>query len=104
MAKAKYFMQCDRMRMKPNGEAIWREMMKKRRTVEQSTFERNVDPKDLLDEDETLSDFIAGDPEAVFYKSDVRGIKVWFIQMAGFEFIFTQHERYLRNVLGDENV
>lgn len=49
---------------------------------------KHVDVRPLLEEGESLSDFMADDPDAGLYKSTVSGNTVWFVQTSDFEFIF----------------
>lgn len=87
----KYHNQCDRFRQTDQGEADWQEMMKNAKPVEQQAFEAVCDPDDMLDEGESLSDFLASssDPDAGFYQSTIRNHRVLFLQVSGFEFIYT---------------
>ncbi len=87
-----FFEQCDRWRTKcENGEADWHEMMANRKPISQEKFIDSVDIKTapFLDEDETLDDFTADDPQSGYYESTLRGKPLYFVQKAGFEFIFT---------------
>lgn len=86
--KASYFGQCDRLRRKPGGEEAWQGMMRNKRKVSMSTFLRKVDVSDILEDGETVEDFVADDPDSAFYESDWNGRRVWFLQTSGFEFIF----------------
>jgi len=87
-----YFNQCDRWRTRyEDGEQNWQEMMKKKRPVSLEAFLLMADVSQLLDEDETLSDFVADDPEHGFYISEANSKPVLFIAHAGFEFIFTSN-------------
>ncbi len=88
-AKMKYLGQCDRLRKQgPKNEANWQEMMKQKKPISMSTFKSKADYKAILDEDETLKDFIAGDPEAGFFQSVWGNKKCVFLRTAGFEFIW----------------
>ncbi|NIT79663.1 MAG: hypothetical protein GWN58_33435 [Anaerolineae bacterium] len=88
-AKMKYLGQCDRLRKQgPKNEANWQEMMKQKKPISMSTFKSKADYKAILDEDETLKDFIAGDPDAGFFQSVWGNKKCVFLRTAGFEFIW----------------
>jgi hypothetical protein len=81
--------QCDRLRMQyTNGEAVWQEMIQNARRISLEELAAAVDPSRLLDEDETLEDFIADDPDAGFYASSVQGEPVYFVEARAFEFLF----------------
>lgn len=84
-------MQCDRFRQDAQGESDWQEMMNKAQRVSIDQFEAVCDPESLLDEGETLEDFMAcsSDPSSGFYVSSIRNHRVLFCQSEGFEFIFT---------------
>jgi hypothetical protein len=91
-SKFHFFNQCDRWRIRYlKGEDHWQEMMKNKIPVSQSLFEISTIAEDLLDEDESLSDFVSSDPEHGFYISSVNSEPVFFIQHSGFEFIFTEN-------------
>lgn len=82
--------QCDRFR-RAGGEADWQEMMSNAKPVSLAAFESQSDCELMLDEGETLAEFLEGssDPDAGCYVSEIRGHRVLFVQSAGFEFIFT---------------
>lgn len=86
-----FYCACDRFRRRAGGEADWQAMMAAAVPIDQRQFEASCDPRGLLDEDETLETYLAqsGDPETGLFESDIRGHKVFFIQHAGFEMIFT---------------
>lgn len=86
--KFKFFDQCDRFRCNLRREEQWQEMMRRKRRVRQSEFERNVDPSAILDDDETLDDWMASSGDGQFFRSQIGDETVYFIQAAGFEFIF----------------
>jgi len=88
-AKMKYLGQCDRLRKKSTqNEANWQEMMKQKKPISMGTFKSKADYKAILDEDETLKDFVAGDPDAGFFQSVWGNKKCVFLRTAGFEFIW----------------
>lgn len=86
-----YLGQCDRLRTLPGGEEGWQEMMKNHLKVSEEEFLSHCDPREeLLDEEETLEDFIAADPTSYFAKSTFMGKPCYFIGTHGFEFLFVQ--------------
>lgn len=86
-----YFNQCDRWRTKySEGEKHWQEMMDKKVKIDAELFLYLTDTEGLLDEDETVYDFVADDPDHGFYVSTANSKPVTFIAHAGFEFIFTE--------------
>lgn len=90
MSKLQYFNQCDRWRTQyPTGEAGWQEMIRNKSSISMSVFKKAVSYRDILDEKETLDDFIASDSGSGFFRSRVKGNPVFFVESCGFEFIFT---------------
>ena len=86
--KYRYLGQCDRLRC--HSEDHWQAMMSQKQPVSKEEFVAMTDLSELLDdEDETIDDFIAGDPDAGFYKSVWGDSPAYFLQTHGFEFIFT---------------
>ena len=65
-------------------------MMKRKVKIDAESFLSLTNTEDLLDEDETVYDFVADDPDHGFYVSTVNSKPVTFIAHAGFEFIFTE--------------
>jgi hypothetical protein len=89
--KFKFFEQCDRWRRNfANGESNWHEMMRNKVAISQDELKDAVTVEDILDEDETLDDFVCSDPDHGFYSSTINDEKVFFMQDCGFEFIFTE--------------
>ena len=89
-----FYKTCDKLRQEPTGERRWQEMMGNKQSINIPTFLAACDVSGILDEGETFSDWWAREtaqgPTAI-YKSWWRrdGIEeVYFIQTAGFEFIF----------------
>lgn len=90
MKKYEYFNQCDRWRINfENGESNWHIMMAEKEAINMNAFNKMVNGEAILDEEETFYDFICGDPDSGCYKSVIDDGVVFFIQTAGFEFIFT---------------
>lgn len=93
MRRRKYVGQCDLLRRKgASNEAKWQAMMSCAEPVSVEDFLVNVDISDLLDEDETEQQWVADrrreDPSTGFYRSWWGSERAWFIQTAGFEYIF----------------
>lgn len=86
--KFKFFDQCDRFRCNPRREGQWQSMMRNKKKITQQEFERHVDPSGILDPGESLTDWISTSGDGQFYKSQIGDETVYFIQAAGFEFIF----------------
>lgn len=90
--KFEYFTQCDKWRIRyVEGESLWHKMMRNKRPITVEAIKSKAELQDLLDDDETIEEFIADDPDAGFYLSHLGSEYVLFIQTAGFEFIFTRN-------------
>ena len=77
---------CDRVRRKPKGEDFWQCMMGSRKKTSEREFLRNVDLRDMLDADETWKEWKESQADIIkYYKAEDN---VYFLQTAGFEFIF----------------
>lgn len=87
----RYHNQCDRFRREAGGETDWQEMMSNAKPVSMRAFETVCNPEDMLDDGESLEEFVEGsaDGSAGFYQSTIRNHQVLFLQTAGFEFIYT---------------
>ena len=88
-----YFSQCDKFRTHYiEGEELWQEMMANKSPIVLGKVIEEIDASRLLDEDETLEslfhDHLDSDLSTQFYRSDMYGETVYFLQTAGFEFIF----------------
>ena len=83
-----YLGQCDKLRMVSEGEAFWQQMVKYPQKISKEKFLEHCNPAELLDEGETLDQWLQGDPEAGFYRNLVNGEVVYYIQHSGFEFIW----------------
>lgn len=89
-----FYLPCDRLRRKDGGEDFWNSMMRVREKVPRDLFLGRCDLTGLLGDesltpDEELNEFIQSDPDSGFYRSRVGCDEVFFIQTAGFEFVFT---------------
>lgn len=85
--KAKYVIQCDKLRYNNKGEQLWQNMMKNKKSMYQHNFVNYVDVKSLLGK-QTLYEFLFDDDSSSFYSSKLGSVKCYFIQTKGFEFIF----------------
>jgi len=88
-----YIGQCDVLRKRSqNNEDNWQEMMARKSPITREEFLRSVDLTPLLDEDESVEDFInyieTSDPSTGYYQSFWGKKPCVFYQTAGFEFIF----------------
>lgn len=86
-----YLGQCDRVRKSAGGEAFWQQLMKERQPVDCEELAEVVDLSTFpLDDGETFEQWLAdnqrADPDTGCYRSG----PYYFIQTAGFEFIFGQ--------------
>ncbi len=88
--KFKYLGQCDRLRRQSEeNEKRWHQMMADKKKILVKKFKQLADYQAMLDEDETLEEYMADDPTSATYKSKWGNIDAVFLQHAGFEFIFT---------------
>lgn len=85
----KYAISADRLRKNLAGEMIWSTHMDMAHPVTLNEFQESCDLSRLLDEDETIADFVESDPDHGFYHCDTPNGSVYFIQQSGFEFFFT---------------
>lgn len=86
--KLSYLGQCDKLRRIAQGEQLWQQMLLLKAPVSIDTFKHLCQLEELLDEDETLEDFLADDPSSGLYASFWGEQRCLFIQTSGFEFIF----------------
>lgn len=63
-----YLGQCDRLRM-AGYEDLWQHLMHSREPLSLEEFELACEVETILDEDETLEEFVMGDPDSGFYRS-----------------------------------
>lgn len=95
MVTTRYLGQCDVVRRAgASSEHNWQAMIAGARRVSFRTFLANVDLSPLLDEDETprayLASALRSDPATTAYRSWWGPERCWFLQTAGFEFIFLE--------------
>lgn len=85
-----YAIQCDRLQMKVEyGREIWNSLIASATRIQPAEFVAACDLDGLLDEEETLEDYVASDPDWACYRSDTAQGQVYMLQTAGFEFFFT---------------
>jgi hypothetical protein len=93
IAKAKYIGQCDRLRQ-AGDEDSWQKMMASMEPISIEEFMDSTNFEDILDEEEEMTpeqqlrDWMADDPEAACYRSYWKNKPAFFLQKAGFEFVF----------------
>lgn len=90
-----YLGQCNIVRRRGAAEeAMWHAMIAAAQPISTAAFLRNVDLTPLLDDGETPQDFVRGakasDPDTGTYESIWGDRRCWFLQTAGFEFIFVE--------------
>jgi len=85
-AKIPFLGTCDRVRRTSQGENFWQEMMENKKKISEREFLKNVDLKNMLDEDETWKEWKESQADKVEYFKSLNN--VYFVQTAGFEFIF----------------
>jgi hypothetical protein len=87
---SRYVGQCSVVRRRgPEEEANWHRMMELAEPVSIGVLLRHVDMSPLLDEDETVRQFIRGaGSDVAAFKSYWGDVRCWFLTIAGFDFIF----------------
>ena len=85
-----YLGQCDRVRCDDVGENRWQRMVTNHSKVSMDEFLSRCQTEALLDEDESIEDFIAADPDSYFAKSWWGDQECYYIMTHGFEFIFVK--------------
>ena len=93
MRMYEFSIQCDHLQRRTEGTAkahTWLSLMAHAKQISPDAFLANCDTETLLDEGETLADFMAGDDGAACYVSSYGDERVFFIQTSGFEFFFTK--------------
>jgi predicted GNAT family acetyltransferase len=91
--KKQYIGQCDTLRRgNEQNEEYWQQMMSNKQKIDFNQFINGVDMDRLLDDGETTQEFIQdlinSDPSTSAYVSNWGNKETYFIQTAGFEFIF----------------
>ncbi len=89
-SKMHYLGQCDQLRKRSEeNEAYWHRMMDGAEPIDIKRFKRLTEYNAILDDDETLEQFIESDLDAGFYLSTWGDRPAAFLQVAGFEFIWS---------------
>lgn len=85
-----YAIQCDRLQMNvEHGREIWNSLIASATRIQPAEFVAACDLEGLLDEEETLEDYVASDPDWACYRCETAQGQVYMLQTAGFEFFFT---------------
>lgn len=85
-AKIPFLGTCDRIRKPKGGEEFWQCMMKNKSKISEKEFLRKVNLKEMLDDDETWEEWKQSQSDKIkYFKSSD---DTYFLQTAGFEFIF----------------
>jgi GNAT superfamily N-acetyltransferase len=87
--RLQYAVSCNRLRVNDFGDQVWHTLVAKAERITFEEVSKVCDLSGLLDEGETLDDYIAIDDWAGAYKVETEGEPVVFIQRASFEFFFT---------------
>lgn len=96
--RLEYLGQCDRLRMgDKRNEQYWQTMMEEKKPISLARLKALVDIAPILDEGETIEDFVRSDPNAKAYESVWGGKKAVFLQVAGFEFIWGEQPPWPRS-------
>jgi len=86
--------QCDKLRRgSPSGERAWQAMMAAAQPVSRREFQAHVDLTPLLDEGESPGEWFGALGDASTYRSTWGGRDAYFVQAAGFEFIFVEEKQ-----------
>ena len=108
--KYTYIGTCDRLRLNnPENELKWREMIKNKSELNVKDFKKDLDASQLLDDDETIDDFLnylSSNDTIKFYKSKWGDKECKFIQTSGtngFEYIFV-NDNDMSKQLTKENI
>ena len=84
----KYIGQCDRIRKNPDGERFWRYVMGHAVPVSQEEFLNQCDISPLLDENETVEQFLSDYRTVGYYKANYNNTGYYWFGTRGFEFFF----------------
>lgn len=66
---SKFLGDCFRIRQKPNGEAWWQHIMDNGEAISKDDFLKVVDPRAILDEDESFDEFLSTSEFRNFFKT-----------------------------------
>lgn len=86
-----YAIQCDKLQKRSqDGPQIWATLMSNAQRIPLDEFAENCDLSSLLEEGESLDDFISSDECSGAYRVEVGHQTTYFLQTSGFEFFFTE--------------
>lgn len=86
-----YAIQCDKLQQRTqDGPLIWATLMNNAQRIPLDEFADACDLSSLLEEGETLDDFISSDECSGAYRAEVGHQTTYFLQTSGFEFFFTE--------------
>lgn len=88
MKKRGFLGSCDRIRQCIGGEEFFQKTMKNKKEITENYFLSKVNPRDVLDDDETWKQYsqtMKRQDKVRFYKSKD---DIYFFQTAGFEFFW----------------
>ncbi len=92
-----YFGQCNVIRSKfIDGEYFWLVMMTNKEEITSQEFIKTVKVSDLIDDDETVEEYINSYSDIKFYSSKVDSTEVYFLSSSGFEFVFMDKEDQIK--------
>lgn len=83
-----YLGQCDRVRINSENENNWQQMMSLKQPISKEEFLSVIDPFSILDEDETIEEFLFNCSDVGIFKSVWGNNPCYFIACNGFEFIW----------------
>ncbi|WP_274644794.1 GNAT family N-acetyltransferase [Pseudomonas serbica] len=87
--KLQYALSCDRLRVNDDGDQVWHTLMAKAERITFEELSEACELSSLLEDGETLDDYISVDDWAGAYKVETDAEPVVFLQRAGFELFFT---------------
>lgn len=87
-AKYSFIGVCDRVRKNEENDLKWHEMMKNASPVTMEEFLSQCDMSDVLDEGETVENYLNIHTDIEFFKSNFGVSDCYFFKTAGFEFIW----------------
>ncbi len=88
--KFKYLGQCDNLRCDAPGEDNWNKMIQNRQIVDISEFKKMCNYEILVEDNETLEEYISDGPDSYFAKSIWGERPCYYLMTKGFEFIFVR--------------
>ncbi len=86
--KFQYLGQCNNLRCENFGEDNWKKMIENKQLVNISEFKSMCNYEVLIEDDETLEEFISDCHDSYFAKSIWGKNPCYYLMTKGFEFIF----------------